>query len=222
MLGDIATAFVLGLLTPLTAVCVLPLYPGFLAYLSNQLTGQESKKTYILIGLVAALGVILSMAIVGLLFTTIFQASLTNVINIISPIAFAILGLISLLLIFNVNIASKLPKFHAPLTKSPMRSAFLFGFFFGAVVLPCNPLFIAALFTRAVSITDFATNMLNFISFGFGMSFPLLVLAAISASASQQIIGFLNRYQRAINLITGLIMLGISIYYIFFVFQVLG
>ena len=41
--ADFLTSFVLGLLTPLTAVCVLPLYPGFLAYLSNKLSGNESK-----------------------------------------------------------------------------------------------------------------------------------------------------------------------------------
>ena len=218
MLADIFTAFTLGFLTPLTAVCVLPLYPAFLAYLSNQFSGKEDKKVYVLAGLVTALGVILSMAIVGVVFTTILQKSLTNVIGILSPIAFVVLALISLLLIFNINVGDYLPKVKAPLTKSPLKSAFLFGLFFGAIVLPCNPLFIAALFTRAVSITGFLENMINFVSFGFGMAAPLLVIAAVSTAASQKIIGLLTNYKRQINLVTGLIMLGISIYYLFFVF----
>ena len=105
MLGLLAEAFVLGLLTPLGAVCVLPLYPGFLAYLAGQVSGKEAGRlTIFLFGLVITAGVILFMLILGILFTTVLQVSLTNVINIVSPIAFGILFIISLLLIFNVDI----------------------------------------------------------------------------------------------------------------------
>ena len=43
--ADFGSSFVLGLLTPLTAVCVLPLYPGFLSYLASHIgvEGEESK-----------------------------------------------------------------------------------------------------------------------------------------------------------------------------------
>ena len=34
VLGGLGEAFLLGLATPLGAVCVLPIYPGFLVYLS--------------------------------------------------------------------------------------------------------------------------------------------------------------------------------------------
>jgi len=37
---NLASSFVLGLLTPLTAVCVLPLYPGFLSFLSGKLATE--------------------------------------------------------------------------------------------------------------------------------------------------------------------------------------
>jgi cytochrome c-type biogenesis protein len=56
-------SFALGLATPLTAVCVLPLYPGFLAYLSNQ-SGEARLSIGPLAGLMAT-GVIAFMLLLG-------------------------------------------------------------------------------------------------------------------------------------------------------------
>ncbi len=222
LLADLGTAFVLGLLTPLGAVCVLPLYPVFLVYLSSQLSEKEAnrKGIIILFGLVITAGVILFMLLLGLVFTTILEVSLTNIIGIISPIAFGILLIISLLLIFNVDVGRFLPRGQTPITKNPWTSAFAYGFFFGAIVVPCNPLFIAALFTRTISAVGFVENILRFLFFGIGIGFPLLVIAGISSTATDAIIGFLTRYKRIINLIAGLIMLVISVYYLVFVFRV--
>jgi cytochrome c-type biogenesis protein len=223
LVSELGAAFVLGLLTPLGAVCVLPLYPGFLVYLTSQISGKEpGRATIILFGLVITAGVTLFMLVLGIIFTTILQVSLTNIIGIVSPIAFGLLFAISLLLIFNVDVGRFLPKAHAPMTRNPWFSAFFFGFFFGAIVVPCNPLFIAALFTRTISAVGFLENLLRFLFFGFGIGFPLLVLAALSATATDAIINFLTKHKRLINLIAGLIMLGISIYYLIFVFRVFG
>jgi cytochrome c-type biogenesis protein len=41
---NLGTSFFLGLITPLTAVCVLPLYPGFITYLANQLSPDKTTK----------------------------------------------------------------------------------------------------------------------------------------------------------------------------------
>lgn len=223
MLAPLGEAFVLGLLTPLGAVCVLPLYPGFLVYLAGQLSGKKEtgRGAILFFGLIITSGVILFMVLLGLIFTTILQVSLTNVIGIVSPIAFGILLVISFFLIFNVDVGRFLPKAHTPVSRNPWASAFLFGFFFGAIVVPCNPLFIAALFTRTIS-TVFLENMLRFLFFGIGIGFPLLVFAAVSTAAADAIIGFLSKYKRVINLVVGLIMLGISIYYLLFVFKIFG
>ncbi|WP_135611854.1 cytochrome c biogenesis CcdA family protein [Methanococcoides sp. AM1] len=220
-LADLFLSFTLGLLTPLTAVCVLPLYPAFLAYLSNQLSGEEKNKRLPLIfGLVISAGVILFMSLLGLIFTTLLQVSLTNVIGIISPIAFGILFIISLLLIMDYDIGKFLPRTNIAGDRNPLITAFLYGFFFGAIVVPCNPAFIAALFAKSLTSMGFFENFLNFVAFGIGISFPLLVFSAISTAKSKSIIRFLIKYKRKINLSAGIIMLVISVYYLIFVFRV--
>jgi len=225
-------AFLLGLATPLGAVCVLPIYPGFLVYLSTQISGEATnRKTIFLFGLIITSGVILFMLLLGLVFTTILQVSLTNIVQIVSPIAFGLLLIISLILIVTgvislvtnkeIDIWKFLPKGRAPVVGNPWATAFLYGFFFGAIVVPCNPGFIAIMFARAVSTIDFIQNVFRFLLFGIGVGFPLLVLAGVSSVATDATINFLTKYSKWINLVTGLIMLGISLYYLIYVFRVI-
>ena len=219
MLVNLLVSFLAGLFAPLGAVCVLPLYPGFLAFLAGQM-GPKSKHSFLKLGLSVTFGVITSLFIVGLIFTKILEVSLTNVISIISPIAFAILGIVSLFLIFNYDFSRFLPKISSPTLKNPLLSSFLFGIFFGAIVLPCNPASLIILFAISTSTTDFLINLLNFVFFGVGMAAPLLAFSVISDQWSSKVIKFLTSNKRQINLIAGLIMLGISLYYLIFVFRI--
>lgn len=223
MLADLTESFALGVLTPLGAVCVLPLYPAFLAYLSNRLSGGPAPRKMIAqIGLSVTLGVVSFMFLIGLIFTTILQVSLTQVIGIVSPIAFGVLVVLSVLLIFNVDLGRLLPRPKVPTGKTPWGSAFLYGFFFGAIVIPCNPLFIAVFFTRSVSVLEFGANLLRFLAFGIGLAAPLLVLALISTTTSGQVIRFLTKHRSIINRSAGAIMLVIALYYLIDVFAVLS
>jgi cytochrome c-type biogenesis protein len=218
-------SFLAGLFAPLGAVCVLPLYPGFLAYLAGKVGAieeSEQKKKIIMFGVIVSFGIILSMFIVGLLFSAIFSSSLTNAIGIISPIAFGLLVVVSLMLIFDFDFTRFMPKTHSPVLKNPYLSSLVFGLFFGAVVLPCNPASLAVLFAVSSSVTSFFTNLLNFVFFGIGMSLPLIILAVVSGTYSKQVIGFLTRNRRRINLIAGIIMLVVALYYLIFVFDLLN
>ena len=221
LLADLAESFVLGVLTPLGAVCVLPLYPGFLAYLSKRLDRRTaSRRTILAIALAITAGVIAFMLLLGLLFTTVLQISLSRVIGVVSPIAFGILLVMSVLLLFDVDIGRILPRSRTPTARNPWLSALLYGFFFGAIVVPCNPLFLAVFFTRSVSILGFGANLLRFLAFGVGIAAPLVALAALSAAASSAVIGFLTRYRSIVNRVAGGVMLGVSVYYLVFVFRV--
>jgi len=224
-------SFFAGIIAPLGAVCVLPLYPGFLAYLASITTNNNSSqdqtsdpkstaKQIIKFGWIITFGVITSMFILGLIFSFILKESLTNVIAIVSPIAFAILAVISILLIFNVDFSNILPKYNVKTGTNPTKTSFLFGLFFGAIVIPCNPASLVILFAISTSTLSFINNLINFVLFGIGMATPLLLFSYLSQYKTQKIIAFLSNQKRKINLITGLIMLAIAVYYLFFVFKI--
>lgn len=215
-------SFLTGLATPLGAVCVLPLYPGFLSYLANKLNAKEDKWTLLRLSLLVTLGIIIFMLTIGIIFTTLLQSSLNIVISYISPIAFGILFFISILLIFNYDFSQILPQTSAPMIGNPNLTSFVFGLFFGAIVIPCNPGFIAIFFARNLIIQSFFSSMLNFFMFGFGMASPLILFAILSGNYTKQIIVFLTNNKRVINLIAGLLMLGLSTYELIFVFKIFG
>jgi len=164
------------------------------------------------------------MLVVGLVFTTVIETSLTRVIQIVSPIAFGMLAVISVFLILNIDASRILRQARVPSVKNPYVSALLYGLFFGAIVIPCNPGIIAAFFSKALATTtsDFLLNMLHFLLFGVGIGFPLLVIALVSGTVSQTIVRSLVRNKGVINRVAGVIMLGISVYYLVFVFRVFG
>ena len=222
-LGNLLSTYLLGLLVPLGAVCVLPLYPGFIAFLSRRISRMNSKRGgSIVLGIIVTSGVITFMAIIGVVFSTILRVSLTRVIGIVSPVAFGVLAVISILLIFRVDMGRLFRSFRVPQAKNPVPGAFLFGFFFGAIVLPCNPGLIAAFFTKslAVSNLDFLSNILNFVLFAVGMATPLLLFSILSEAVSGRVIRFLVEKSGIINRAAGAIMLGVSVYYLVFVFRV--
>ncbi|MDY6819093.1 MAG: cytochrome c biogenesis protein CcdA [Halobacteriales archaeon] len=217
--SQLAGTFALGLATPLTAVCVLPLYPGFLAYLSNQT--ENTRLSIGLLGMLVAGGVLTFMLGLGVVFTTVLEASLTNVIGVVSPVAFLVLGAVSLLLLADVEFGRVLPTVDPPQSEYPVASAFGYGFFFGAIVIPCNPGFIAVFFARSFLFTDPVGSLLNFLAFGGGIATPLVVLAVVSDRWQTQVMSTLTGHQSLINRATGAIMLGVAVYYLVFVFEVL-
>ncbi len=221
LLTELGSAFVLGVMTPLTAVCVLPLYPGFLTFLTNQLDADAERTTYALLGVTVAAGVVLFMLLVGLLFTTVLQQSLTRVVGTVSPVAFGILAVIGVLLVLDVEIGQVFPQQQVPRTGRPLVDSFGFGFFFGAIVLPCNPAFIAAFFARSLLVQSPVTNLLAFTAFGLGIGAPLFTFSLASAQWSTQVVQTLVTYRTRINRVSGIVLLAVALYYLMYVFQVI-
>lgn len=219
LLSQVATSFTLGLATPLSAVCVIPLYPGFLAFLSGQ---DEDAPSIAVLGVLVALGVIAFMGAVGVLFTTILETSLTAVVETVSPLAFALLAVLGIVLLADLHPQSRLPTVEPPQTSHPSLSAFAYGAFFGAIVLPCNPGFISVFFARAFLFSDPVASVANFGVFGLGMATPLLAFAVVSEGARDRVLALLTDNRRAVEAATGAILLAIALYYLLFVFEVAG
>lgn len=218
MIGDFLLAYTLGVLTPLTAICVLPLYPGFLVFLANQAKDQRLWA----FGLLVTLGATTFMLALGVLFTVILEVSLSKVTNIISPIAFSILALISVALILDVDFSRIIPTAQAPTVSNPYLQAFVFGLFFGAIILPCNPGFLAALLVQSTTVTQSISRITQFVIFGVGIGTPLIILTVLPKQINKAMISWLTTHKTLINRLSGILMLLISAYYLLFVFRVFG
>lgn len=210
-------SFFAGLYTPLGAMCVLPLYPGYLAFLAGR-TAQGRRGSTLLIGLAVTAGVIGAMLAFGVIFVSVLQVSTGVVIGLLGPVVYLILAVMSIGMILGVDIGRIFPTVHSPEARTPWITAILFGAFFGLVALPCNPASIILLFALSTTTADFLANFINFIIFGVGMATPLLLLSALSIDANRRAVSFLARYHGIINRVAGGIMLIVALYYLIFVF----
>ncbi len=210
-------AFLAGIYAPVGSPCVIPLFPGFLAFLAGRSGDSDRTHSMLIFGGVIAAGVILSMLVFGIIFVALVQVSLARFLSIISPIAFLVLAVFSIILILDIDLSRWTGGASLPRSGRPVLDAFLLGLFFGVIILPCNAVAVVALLAIGTTTSGLLTNLGSFLSFGIGMSLPLLVFAGLSEARSREILAWLSRHRKVVNLVAGLLMLGVSLYYLLFV-----
>jgi cytochrome c-type biogenesis protein len=212
--------FLLGVATPLSAACVIPLYPAFIAYLASA-GGDGEDRSVLLLGVLVLAGVLTFMAALGVLFTFVLQESISGVVADVSPIAFLVLAVVGTVLLVDPKGFSRLPAVEPPQSRYPSASAFSYGFFFGAIVIPCNPGTISLFFARTPILYDtHLMSMLGFLAFGLGIGAPLLAFAIVSEPFARRVTGTLARYSSPVNRAVGAILVVVSVYYLVAVFEV--
>lgn len=218
-LPSIGIAFIAGLLAPLGAVCVLPLYPGYLAWLANQV-GEGSDRTLLIrFAFVVTTGIIAAFLVFGLIFTWLLRSSVSAAIGIISMIAFVILACASILLIAGIDLSQLIPAPKMLHPVGPYQNALVFGLFFGLIILPCNPAPIILLFALSVNAADFLENLFILIAFCIGIAIPVLLISLIPAATNYHLVQTLASHRRSINVACGLFMLVLALYYLVWVFH---
>ncbi len=206
-------SFLAGIYTPLGAVCVIPLYPGYLAFLVSQTdTGQQ--RSSLLMGLIITAGVIGSMLLFGLLSIIIFNISISSAITTITPVIYTLLALLGAGMIVGLDPGRLFPSVTIRTGSSAIGSALLYGGFFGLVALPCNPAGLIMVFALSATIQEAALSIIHFIIFGFGMATPLLLLSLLSEQKVSKILQILIRHQIGIRKGAGVAILAIALYYL--------
>jgi cytochrome c-type biogenesis protein len=220
ILSTAAEFYGLGIVTAVTAFCVIVLYPAFLSRLARSVSedpeARNNSRVLGLFGVLVSAGVIAFMAVVGFLFTFVLGESLGTVIGTLSPIAFVFLFVVGVLLVFDIKLSRQVRPLRL---KNPYVGAFVYGFLFGAVVIPCNPGVIALAFARA-SVIPVGERMTAFLLFGLGISTPLLAFSLVSRAGSRWMLNALVEHKTIINRVAGAIMAGVAVYYLLFVFEV--
>ena len=212
--------FLIGLGTPLTAVCVIPLYPAFVAYLGSVEGNGRLRTSPLVLGLLVFVGVLAFMTAVGIIVVFVLVASIEGFVGTVSPVAFFVLLMIGLVLLTDSNVFARIPQVEPPQSTYPSVTAFGYGFFFGAIIIPCNPGLIALAFSRNPILFDTQVeSFLGFLMFGVGIGVPLLVLAIASEPSGRRLTTWIAKHSTAVNRITGMILVVISLYYLLVVFQ---
>jgi cytochrome c-type biogenesis protein len=207
---DIAlTSFVLGLLAT-TSPCVLPLYPGFLAYLSGQ-TQTAPAVTRVLLGPFVLLGVLTMMLALGALIATL-AISVGRALAVIIPLADATILLLGVVLLLDRNPFRSLPQVRIPVLRRPLLNAYVYGLLYGPIALPCSGPLVVAIFALSLSVEDALPKLWVFLWFGLGFGVPLLAISFLSGTLQHRSATLFARHSRVINAVGGILLIGVAVY----------
>ena len=206
----IFTSLTLGLLAT-TSPCVLPLYPGFLAYISGGQEGLQGKTGRYLLGFFVLAGVLTMMLALGGIIA-LLSVSVGQALSVVIPIADIIIILLGILLLLNINPFKTLPQIQVPLLSHPYVNAFVYGLLYGPIALPCSGPLVVSIFALSLTAAEFFSKLNIFFWFGMGFGIPLLVLSFFSGAAQRWITRQFAQRARLINFISGLLLVGLGVY----------
>ena len=213
MLISTATAFLAGLISFL-APCVLPLIPGFLAYLAGGtvMEAKNKRREIFLNSLFFVLGFSLVFALLGVLLNTLLEAIAYDVRIWLSRIGGAIiiffgLSLTGLIKLSFLEKGVKLPTGKI-FTKSRYLTSFLFGLAFAAGWTPCVGPVLGAILGLAASAPGSAFTLL--MAYALGLGLPFLIIGAFTAEISEYLYR-LGRWLGYLQIVFGIILIVLGI-----------
>ncbi|MFC2030921.1 cytochrome c biogenesis CcdA family protein [Chloroflexota bacterium] len=205
----IVTSLTLGLLSA-ASPCILPLYPGFLAYLSGAHEATGRRRGRYLLGFFVLAGVLTMMLILGM-FIALISVSIGQALSIAIPIADLLIIALGIALLLNFNPFKRLPQIQVPLLSNPYANAFVYGLLYGPIALPCSGPLVVGIFTLSLTAGEALSKLGIFFWFGLGFGLPLLVLSFLSGAGQHWITRQFAQRARLINIIAGAILVTVGI-----------
>ncbi len=206
----IFTSISLGLLAT-TSPCVLPLYPGFLAYISGGQEGLQNKASRYFLGFFVLAGVLTMMLALGGIIA-LLSISVGRALSIVIPLADLTIIVFGILLLLNINPFKRLPQVRVPVLSHPFVNAFLYGLLYGPIALPCSGPLVVSVFALSLTAAEALSKLSIFFWFGIGFGIPLLLLSFLSGVAQRWITRQFARHARLINILCGVLLVAVGIY----------
>jgi cytochrome c-type biogenesis protein len=201
--------FGLGLLAMISP-CVLPMYPGFLAYLATQAKSPAAQRQTRWLGVFVLAGVLTSMLLVGMTLAFV-QVALGQFMVIVLPLLYGLIILLGVVLVLGINPLERLPRLSVPQVRNPLVHSFLYGMLYGPMTLPCTgPLLIGAFAYSAASVQSVLEILAYVIAFGLGFGTPLLLLTLIPNRICLTAVRWMAAHHRPVMLAAGLLLIVVG------------
>jgi cytochrome c biogenesis protein CcdA len=209
--NELLQAFILGNTAILTNVCMLPLYPGLIAFMAGTANSKRSGRTTYLLGFFVLAGVLSLMIFIGwLLFT--FQRSFGEILPYLLPAIYAVVIIMGLLMLTGRNPFARLGTMQAPVLRNPYAAAFAYGLLLGPMTLPCTgPVIVSAFLLGAGSTSDLVSSLAYFLAFGLGFGWPLIVLPLLAVPVQKRFTGWSTRNYKTLTMVSGVLLIVIGI-----------
>lgn len=190
--------------------CLLPLYPSFLAYLSANTAALAGRRGTGLLGFIILLGILTTMLGVAVVLVVV-AVPIGAILGYVIPLVDGLLILLGMLLLAGRNPFERLPGMRVPFVANPFGRAYVYGLLLGPLALPCAGAFALSLIAFSVGLADALEKVVVFFAYGLGFGLPLVVLSLLAGARQQQIVRYVTRHHRAIEIVGGLLLVGVGV-----------
>ncbi len=204
-------AFTLGNAAILTNACLLPLYPGLMAFLAGNANNERARQATAVLGVLVLAGIMTMMVLIGFLIA-LLSASFGSVLIVLLPIIYTIIIVLGLLMLTGRNPFATLQTAQAPMLGNPYLTAYVYGLFFGPMTLPCTGPILLSAFSLGSGFGTVASGLTYFFFFGLGFGWPLVILPVLALPFQRQIVGWLSRHHDMLNVAAGLLLIAVGIF----------
>lgn len=212
MLTEWAQAFALGSAAILSNACLLPLYPGLIAFMAGSADRALSRWSAARLGLLVLAGVLSAMLLIGLALWVV-QQSFGQALALVLPIVYGAVILFGVLLLFNRNPFARAAMARSPVFRSRSLTAFLYGMLLGPMTLPCTgPILTSAFLLGANDSASLLGGLTYFLFFGLGFGWPLVLLPVLAVPLQRRTVGWLARHHTLLNRVSGVLLIAIGVF----------
>ena len=209
---ELLTAFTLGNAAILTNVCMLPLYPGLIAFLAGTAGNQRSRLATGSLGVLVLAGILSMMIVIGLVLH-VTQLFFGAVFSLLLPVIYIAVIVLGGLLLAGRSPFATLQTAQAPMLRNPYLSAYVYGLLFGPMTLPCSgPIIVTAFATGAGDAGALVDGIAYFIAFGVGFGWPLVVLPLLALPFQRRFVSWLTKNHVVMNRVSGVLLVGVGLF----------
>jgi len=189
--------------------CLLPLYPGFIAYLGSNAGALEGRRATGLLGLVVLAGVLTMMVAIAILLVAIAVPT-SRLLAYATPLVDGLLIVLGVLLVVGRNPFQRLPGMRVPIVPNPYAQAYIYGMMLGPIALPCAGPFLVSLLGISLGVADALGKVGTFVMFGLGFGLPLVLLSLLTSVRSRSVVRWIVSHHRAVEVISGVLLVAIG------------
>ncbi len=205
-------AFVLGNGAILTNVCMLPLYPGLVAFLAGSVQHGHNKGATKWLGLLVLSGVLTLMLVLGAILF-LLQRSFSTILPVFLPVIYGVVLVLGLFMLAGYNPFNRLVTAQTPALRNPYGMAFVYGLVLGPMTLPCTgPLIISAFLLGAGSVVQLADSLTYFLAFGLGFGWPLVLLPLLTTPFQRRFTRWTTGNYGVLTRVSGLLLVVIGLF----------
>jgi len=210
-MAELVTAFGLGTIAISNNVCLLPLYPGLMAFIAGNSNNERTMRATAWLGVLVLAGVLSMMLLIGLVLFVLRQ-SFGTILPVLLPLIYGVVIALGVLMMLNRNPFARLSMAQTPILSNPYITAYLYGMLLGPMTLPCTgPIVLSGVFVSAGSGGDLVSGLLYFLAFGLGFGWPLVLLPLVASSAQRRFIDWLTHRHVFLTRASGVILIGIGL-----------